>query len=63
MIAQQPPSHTAPSSSCLADSSCDKNLSFDDIPYDPELVAAVEEARASVRRGDFITFEEFEKRD
>ncbi|MBX9742853.1 MAG: hypothetical protein K2W99_04890 [Chthoniobacterales bacterium] len=58
MITQQPPVHAF--SSDLAEPSC-KDLSFDSIPYDVELVAAIEEARASIRRGDFITHEELEK--
>jgi predicted transcriptional regulator len=55
----QTPSRCA-SSADVAEPSC-KDHSFDSIPYDVELVAAIEEARASMRRGDFITFEEFEK--
>ncbi len=58
MITQQPPPHT--SSSHLAEASCEE-LSFDSIPYDVELVAAIEEARAEIRRGEFITHEELEK--
>ena len=58
MITQTPSRYA--SSSDVAEPSCE-DLSFASIPYDVELVAAIEEARASIRRGDFITFEEFEK--
>lgn len=61
MITQQSPSYPSTSNSNLADSSCEEDISFDSIPYDVELVAAIREAQASIRRGDFITFEEFEK--
>ena len=58
MITQQPPIDT--SNFHLAEPSCE-DLSFDSIPYDVELIAAVEEALASVKRGECIPFEEFEK--
>ncbi|MBM3856401.1 MAG: hypothetical protein FJ390_00375 [Verrucomicrobia bacterium] len=57
MMMQQPP-HL--SSFDLAEPACE-DLAFDSIPYDVELKAAIEEALASVKRGESIPFEEFEK--
>ncbi|HLB33212.1 MAG: hypothetical protein A3F67_04140 [Verrucomicrobia bacterium RIFCSPHIGHO2_12_FULL_41_10] len=46
--------------STLVGQPCEDN-SFDAVTYKIELIAAIEEARAEIARGEFITHEELEK--
>ena len=49
--------HTA----TLVQSNTTECNSFDSATYKAELLAAIEESRAAIRRGEFFTLEEIEK--
>ncbi|MEI6417186.1 MAG: hypothetical protein WCO92_05645 [Verrucomicrobiota bacterium] len=61
MITQQYSQHThAPTSQDFIGQPYEDD-SFDEIAYTTELIAAIKSSQAAVKRGEFITFEEFEK--
>jgi|GEM_PF-5384996 len=62
MIAQHYAQRTSSTSEFIGQS-CEANLenSVDDTAYNAEFVAAVREGMAAFDRGEFVSFEEFEK--